>query len=208
MCAAQELVCVYMHNCSENLQLYSLEGQFVMQLDMPDIGCVAGLSGRKQDSLFFYQFTSFLHPGMILSVELSSPSASTARKVTPELFRETKLTGFTASEYKTEQVWYASKDGTKVPMFVISAKETPSPPASPVPVHLYGYGGFNISLSPSFAVSRLIWLQQFKGIYVVANIRGGGEFGEDWHKGGVKDKKQVGHLPRPPILLSPAALSR
>ena len=190
----KELVTVYMHDCSENLQLYSLEGALVMRIDMPDIGCVAGLSGRKQDSLFFYQFTSFLHPGMILSVELATPpsssSSSSARTVTPQLFRETKLKGYDASAYKTEQVWYTSKDGTKVPMFIISSKTSPSPPPSPVPVHLYGYGGFNIALTPSFAVSRLIWMQQFKGVYAVANIRGGGEFGEEWHKGAVKGKKQ------------------
>ena len=188
----KELVTVYMHDCSENLQLHSLQGELIMRIHMPDIGCVAGLSGRKQDSLFFYQFTSFLHPGMILSVELATPptSSSSTRTVTPQLFRETRLKGYDASAYKTEQVWFTSKDGTKVPMFIISAKASPSPPPAPVPVHLYGYGGFNIALTPSFAVSRLIWMQQFQGIYVVANIRGGGEFGEEWHKAAVKDKKQ------------------
>lgn len=141
---------------------------------------------------FFYQFTSFLHPGMILSVDLAASDSSSSPSRT--LFRETKLTGFTASDYKTEQVWYNSKDGTRVPMFVISSKETTLPPPAPVPLHLYAYGGFNCSLTPSFAVSRLIWLQQFGGVYVVANIRGGGEFGEEWHKAGVKDKKQVTHM--------------
>ena len=129
---------------------------------------------------------------MILSVDLAAPSggSSSERSVTPELFRQSKLTGFDASAYHTQQVWYASKDGTQVPMFIIAPRDSPSPPATPVPCHLYGYGGFNISLTPSFAVSRLIWLQHFRGVYVVANIRGGGEYGEEWHKGGVKDRKQ------------------
>ena len=180
-----KLVIVYMHNVSDELHVYGLDGKRIQSIALPDIGCIQGLSGRKQDTQCFYQFTSFLHPGAIFSVDLTSSP------LTPQLFRETKLAGFDAAAYKTEQVWYESKDGTRIPMFVVSARSQSLPPAQPLPVHLYGYGGFNISITPSFSVNRLIWLQQFGGVYVVANIRGGGEFGEDWHDAGVREKKQT-----------------
>ena len=182
--STNKLVIVYMHNVSDQLHVYGLDGSRIQSIALPDIGCIQGLSGRKQDTQCFYQFTSFLHPGAIYSVDLSS------RTLSPQLFRETRLAGFDAAAYRTEQVFYESKDGTRIPMFVVSARSQTLPPAQPLPVHLYGYGGFNISITPSFSVSRLIWLQQFGGVYVVANIRGGGEFGEEWHNGGVREKKQ------------------
>ena len=127
-----KLVIVYMHNVSDQLHVHGLDGKRIQSIALPDIGCIAGLSGRKQDSQCFYQFTSFLHPGAIFSVDLSSSS------LTPQLFRETKLAGFDASAYKTEQIWYKSKDGTSIPMFAVSARSQSLPPAQPLPVHLYG----------------------------------------------------------------------
>ena len=141
-----KLVIVYMHNVSDQLHVYGLDGQHIQSIALPDIGCIDGLSGRKQDSQCFYQFTSFLHPGVIFSVDLTSGSLS------PQLFRETKLAGFDASAYKTEQVWYESKDGTRIPMFVLSARSQSLPPTRPLPVHLYGsdrHNAHNLPRSPA-----------------------------------------------------------
>jgi len=106
------------------------------------------------------------------------------------VFRDTDIKDFDANLFHSEQVFYPSRDGTKIPMFIVSKKGLSRD--SNNPVWLYGYGGFNYSMQPYFSVSRVIWMKHFNGIYAVANIRGGGEYGEDWHKSGIKENKQNG----------------
>ena len=106
----------------------------------------------------------------------------------PVMFRQSEFKGMDLTAFKTEQVFYTSKDGQNIPMFLISKKSIQNTETNPV--ILYGYGGFNISLTPTFSVTRLIWLQHFNGIYAIANIRGGGEYGEEWYNGGRLFNKQ------------------
>jgi len=137
-----------------------------------------GFSGRKDDNTAFYSFTSFLYPTTIFKYDIENNSS--------EVFRAPEFE-FNADDYTTEQIFYASKDGTKIPMFLTYKKGIEMNGQNPV--FLYGYGGFNISLTPSFSVSRLPFIEN-GGIYVIANIRGGGEYGEEWHDGGTKLNKQ------------------
>ncbi|KAL3283846.1 hypothetical protein HHI36_018016, partial [Cryptolaemus montrouzieri] len=111
-------------------------------------------------------------------------------KIEEESYHETLISDFDRNNYKTKQVFYESKDGVKVPMFLVSAKGVLDNPTGDTPAWLYGYGGFNISLTPSFGISKLIFINNFKGIYALANIRGGGEYGNKWHDGGRFENKQ------------------
>lgn len=176
-----QLIVCYMHDVKEILQLYDLDGKLNQaEFPLPDLGSIAGLAARKQDSIFFYQFQSFLYPGTIYMVDLVSGQT--------KVFRETTIQGFNSSDYCTKQVKYASKDGTLIPMFIIHNKNLKLDGNNPT--LLYGYGGFNISLTPSFSVSRIVFMQNLGGIYCVPNIRGGGEYGEEWHKAGQIHNKQ------------------
>jgi len=188
------LIIIYMHNAHEICHLYDLNtGKLSNEVKLPDIGSIASLSARKNDNFFFLQFTSFLHPGLILKIDLNNQNNKLS--IESSTFRESTLSNYDPHKFQTQQIWFSSKDGTKIPMFIISSKNyspNKSNNENNPPCYLYGYGGFNISLTPSFAVSRAFFLQYFNGIYVVANIRGGGELGEDWHKAGTKLKKQNG----------------
>lgn len=106
----------------------------------------------------------------------------------PKIFRDIKVKNFDFNQFTTEQVFYSSKDGTKIPMFLVHRKDLPKDGSNPV--MLYGYGGFNISITPNFSVGRLVFLQNLGGVYALANIRGGGEYGETWHKAGMLGNKQ------------------
>ncbi|XP_031573164.1 prolyl endopeptidase-like [Actinia tenebrosa] len=147
-----------------------------------DIGSIVGYSGRKRDSEIFYKFESFLTPGVIYHCDLSE------KELTPKVFRETKVNGFDPSLYETNQVFYNSKDGTQIPMFIVHKKGITMD--SNNAVFLYGYGGFNISITPSFSVTRIMFIHHLGGILAIANIRGGGEYGETWHRGGMLANKQ------------------
>ncbi|KAJ0392599.1 hypothetical protein P43SY_007473 [Pythium insidiosum] len=163
------------------LHVYNLQGVFQYEIALPTVGTV-GIASKRSESEFFYHFISFLYPGSIFRVDLGDGNA------TPELFRETKVKGFDASLYEAHQVFYPSKDGTKIPMFLVKAKSAPKNGA--LPTYLYGYGGFNISLTPSFSVARLVFVQHFGGLLALPNLRGGGEYGEQWHQDGMLFKKQ------------------
>eukprot|EP00164_Ancoracysta_twista_P001386 GFYU01001808.1.p1 GENE.GFYU01001808.1~~GFYU01001808.1.p1 ORF type:complete len:731 (-),score=242.18 GFYU01001808.1:192-2330(-) len=171
---------IYMHDVKQIFQIYDFEGKLVTDVALPSAGSVGGLAARKEDCELFYSFTSFLYPGTIYRYNFETNTST--------VFRESELKGFDPEPYKTEQVFYPSKDGTKIPMFIVSRKDVQMDGTNPV--LLYGYGGFSISLTPSFSVTRLLWIQHLGGVLAIPNLRGGGEYGEDWHVAGTKEKKQ------------------
>ena len=168
----------YLHDVSSSIKFYDFSGKFQSELKLPGIGTVGGLSGKKGETEAFYSFSSFTRPSTIYKLDVSTMQSS--------IFKEPKM-AFDPNLYETQQIWYKSKDGTKVPMFVTMKKGTQLNGKNPT--LLYGYGGFNVSTVPQFSVSRAALLDM-GGIYAVANIRGGGEFGDEWHKSGTKERKQ------------------
>jgi len=177
------LVVCYMKDVVDVLELYSLDGKLIKNLSIP-LGTINSPSGWKQDTMFFYKFTSFLEPGTIYRYDFNENDDT--KRLT--VFREAAVTGFNPSQFETKQVFFQSKDGTRIPMFIVYKK--PVKLDSNNPVLLYGYGGFNYAIQPSFSSFRIVWLQHFNGILAIPNIRGGGEYGEEWHQAGVKHKKQ------------------
>lgn len=157
--------------------VYGLDGKQIQEINLPSLGSVY-FSGKKDDKECFFGFTSFTTPGTTYKYDMD--------KNTYELFRAPKV-AFNSDEYTTEQVFYPSKDGTKIPMFLIYKKGLKKDGKNPV--LLYAYGGFSISLNPSFSATRIPFLEN-GGIFVQANLRGGGEYGEEWHLAGTKMKKQ------------------
>ena len=147
-------------------------------MDLPGPGSASGFEGRRKDTRTFYSFTSFTVPGQVLCYDLSTGKSAPWRK--PALT-------FDPSRYQTRQVFYSSKDGTRIPMFLSSRKDLV--PKGDLPVLLYGYGGFNYSLTPWFSATSMAWMEQ-GGVYAVPNLRGGGEYGEEWHLAGTRTHKQ------------------
>lgn len=176
--AGEKLVLSYLKDAHSLLQIHSLDGTLEKELSLPSLGTVSGVSGKPGDNELFYSFSSFSQPSTIYRYNLST------RKTT--VFKEPEV-AFEPGDYITEQIFYESKDGTQVPMFIVRHKDVDATGNNPT--LLYGYGGFNISLTPRFNVGNLVWMEQ-GGIYALANIRGGGEYGEAWHKAGTKEKKQ------------------
>ena len=173
-----QFVVQYMHNAHEDIRLYSREGEFLSQLELPTLGSIAGVTGEPDDTEMFFAFTSFVYPTTVVRYDFDAK--------TLEAFRQPEI-DFDFSAYETKQVFFFSKDGTQVSMFVTHRRGLELNGENPT--LLYGYGGFNISLTPSFSVSRLIWLER-GGVYAVANLRGGNEYGEEWHQAGMLDRKQ------------------
>ena len=173
------LLVAYEKDASSQLKLFDLEGKPLGDIELPGIGSVGGLGGRWDRKEAFFGFESFTVPPSVYQVELASRKTSLWDKVaTP---------GVDPSGFEVKQVWYTSKDGTKVPMFVFHKKGLALNGKNPT--LLTGYGGFNVSLTPYFIGSRYLWLER-GGVFAVANLRGGSEFGEDWHRSGMLDKKQ------------------
>jgi prolyl oligopeptidase len=160
------------------VEVFDPDGKFLHNIDFPGIGSVGGFSGDVEDEETFYTFASFNYPPVIFKYNIPENKS--------EVFYTTEL-DFDGSLYETEQIFYESKDGTKVPMFLVYKKGLKRNADNPT--ILYGYGGFNISMTPGFAASRALWLEQ-GCVYAIANIRGGGEYGEDWHKAGTILNKQ------------------
>lgn len=172
-----KLFLTYDKDVANHAYVYGLDGKQIQEIQLPSLGSV-GFSGDKDDKECFFGFTSFTIPGATYKYDVD--------KNTYELFRAPKV-DFNSDEFVTEQVFYPSKDGTKIPMFLTYKKDLKKDGSNPV--FLYGYGGFNISLNPGFSTSRIPFLEK-GGIYAQVNLRGGGEYGEDWHVAGTKLQKQ------------------
>ncbi len=173
-----QFVADYLQDAHSQIKIFDLQGDLIREVELPGIGSASGFSGKRHDTETFYSFTSFTTPGTIYRHDMKTCKS--------EIFRQPQV-DFNADDYETKQIFYTSKDGTKLPMFITHKKGIKLDGNNPT--YLYGYGGFNISLTPSFSVSLLIWLEM-GGVYAVPNLRGGGEYGEEWHQGGMKEKKQ------------------
>lgn len=189
-----KLALCYLHDVCSDVRMLRLDDLSVAprSLTLPAPGSIAAFAGRRRDSWLFFKFTSFLFPGSIfrLDFEQEDKEGTGAGYGAVSEWYRTAVPGFDADAFVTTQEFATSKDGTKVPFFTVKAKPVAGEAVGPMPCLLYGYGGFNISISPYFSSLRLVWLQQLRGALVVANIRGGGEYGEEWHKAGALLKKQ------------------
>ncbi len=168
----------YLKDARTVIRVHDLNGAFLRDVDLPGIGTVGGISGKRKDKEAFFTFTSFISPSTVYRYD------PVAAKST--IFRQPKV-DFDASRYETKQVFYNSKDGTRLPMFLTYKKGIKLDGENPT--MLYAYGGFDISLTPAFSVPNIVWLEM-GGIYAQPNLRGGGEYGEEWHQAGTKLKKQ------------------
>ncbi|MEL6138853.1 MAG: prolyl oligopeptidase family serine peptidase [Cyanobacteria bacterium J06628_6] len=173
-----QFVTDYLKDAYTTIKIYDQAGQFVRNVELPGIGSAGGFGGKKDDTDTFYSFTSYTVPNRIYRYDMTTGKST--------LFREAQV-AFDPSQYETHQVFYTSKDGTRIPMFITHKKGVERNGQNPT--LLYGYGGFSISLTPGFSVGNLVWLEM-GGIYAVPNLRGGGEYGEDWHVAGTKTQKQ------------------
>jgi prolyl oligopeptidase len=168
----------YLKDAVTQVKVFDLAGKFLRDVQFEGLGSASGFSGKRTDTETFYTFSSFATPPSIYRYDLATGESRLLRRAKVDM---------NPADYVVEQVFYTSKDGTKVPMFITSKKGLKKDGRNPT--LLYGYGGFNIALTPSFSVSRLLWLE-LGGVFAVANLRGGGEYGETWHRGGTKLNKQ------------------
>ena len=168
----------YLHAAHSLVKVFSLAGELLRQVELPGIGSAGGFSGSRQVLDAFYLYTSFTDPGTIYHYNLETGQST--------VFRQPAV-GFSPQDYVTDQVFYPSKDGTAIPMFLVHKKGMPRDGKNPT--ILYGYGGFNISVTPVFSVPWLVWMEM-GGLVAVANLRGGGEYGKAWHEAGMKLCKQ------------------
>ena len=173
-----QFVADYLKDARSSIKIFNLDGSFIREVELPGIGSAGGFNGKRYDTETFYTFTSFTTPATIYRYDMVSGEST--------IFRQPKVE-FNPDEYETAQVFYKSKDGTQVPMFITHKKGLQLDGNNPT--ILYGYGGFNVSLTPYFSVSNLVWMEM-GGVYAVPNLRGGGEYGEEWHQAGTKLNKQ------------------
>ena len=160
------------------VQQYDYNGKLIREIKLPAVGTAGGFGGKKNEKTLYYSFTNYTTPGTIFSFEPKSGKS--------EIYQKPKV-DFKSDDYESKQVFYTSKDGTKIPMIITYKKGTKLDGKNPT--ILYGYGGFNISLTPSFSIANAVWLEN-GGVYAVANLRGGGEYGKKWHDAGTKLQKQ------------------
>lgn len=173
-----QLAITYLQDVKEHIQLYTLSGEVIGKLDLPEVITVTNISTNKEQMEMFISYTSFLSPTTVSRYDFNTNSLDTV--FSPDGALDSSI-------YETKQVFYPSTDGTKIPMFITHKKDLQY--TGDHPVLLYGYGGFNISMTPSFSASNAMFIED-GGIYAVANIRGGGEYGEDWHQAGTFERKQ------------------
>ena len=173
-----KIIANYMHNAASQAFVFNLYGELIHEVEFPGLGSVSGFTGDKDSNIAFYSFTSFTSPNVAYKYDIETNISTVYRKSEID---------FDFDKYETKQVFYSSKDGTQIPMFITHKKDLELNGNNPT--LLYGYGGFNISLKPSFSIANLIFLEN-GGVYAVPNLRGGGEFGEEWHQAGTKLNKQ------------------
>ncbi len=173
-----KIFATYTHNASSLVKVFDIKGNHIQDLALPGIGTIGGFSGKQSEQQAFYAYTSFTQPTAIYELDVNTLKSK---------IYKAPNTDFDSDKFETNQVWFESKDGTKVPMFVTHKKGLKLDGTNPT--LLYGYGGFNISIPPAYSVQRAVLLES-GGIFAVANIRGGGEFGKKWHKQGTLDQKQ------------------
>jgi prolyl oligopeptidase len=177
-CVAERLVAQYLEDAHSRVRVFSLEGKPQGDIALPGLGTAGGLSGERADRETFFAFTAFTFPSTIYRHDFDTGVTSVFRK---------PVLDFDASAFETKQVFFPSRDGTRIPMFLVHKRGLV--PDGNLPTYLYGYGGFGISLTPSFSVGNLPWLEA-GGVLAVANLRGGGEYGEEWHQAGAKARRQ------------------
>ncbi|QKQ77591.1 prolyl oligopeptidase family protein [Nostoc sp. TCL240-02] len=173
-----QFVADYLKDAHSQIKIFDLKGAFIRDVELPGLGSAGGFGGKRHDTETFYSYTSFTTPGTIYRYDMITGKST--------IFRQPQV-DFNPNDYETKQVFYQSKDGTRVPMFITHKKGIKLDGNNPT--YLYAYGGFNASMTPSFSVSLLVWMEM-GGVYAMPNIRGGGEYGEEWHQAGMKDKKQ------------------
>jgi len=176
--AGNNLFASYMVDVKSKILQYDYSGELIREVELPAIGTARGFGAEKEDEELYYSFTSFTYPGTIFKYEIASGESTLYWK--PDI-------DFSPDGYDTEQVFYKSKDGTAIPMFIVYKKGLKKNGNNPT--YLYAYGGFNVSLTPRFSLTNLILLEN-GGIFAQPNLRGGGEYGEEWHKAGTKMLKQ------------------
>jgi prolyl oligopeptidase len=173
-----QFVLSYLKDAHSQFKIFDIKGKLVREVQLPGIGSANGFGGKRDYTETFYSYSSYNTPPTIYRYDMKTGKS--------DLFRQAKV-DFDPGNYEVEQVFYPSKDGTKIPMFIAHKKGMKLDGSNPT--ILYGYGGFNISYTPSFSVSNIIWMDM-GGVFVLANLRGGGEYGEAWHQAGMKLKKQ------------------
>ncbi|MDP6039676.1 MAG: prolyl oligopeptidase family serine peptidase, partial [Candidatus Latescibacteria bacterium] len=168
----------YLHDASSHIRLYKTDGTHIRDVKLPGIGSTGGFGGKRTNRDTYFMFTGFTTPGTIYHYDLETGQSA--------IFRQPEV-DFNPGDYLTEQIFYNSKDGTRVPLFITRKKDVT--PSVNTPVYLYGYGGFNIAQTPSFSIGNLVWMEM-GGIFAQASLRGGGEYGKTWHESGTKRNKQ------------------
>ena len=177
---ANRFVTVWRVDAHEKLRLFALNGTFESEIALPAIGSVSGISGKRKDTDTFYAFTSFNYPSTTFRYDFASKASAVFKQPTVD---------FDPNAFETKQVFYPSKDGTKIPMFIVHKKGLVLNGSNPT--YLYGYGGFDVSLEPAFSPSNIVWMEM-GGVYAQPNLRGGGEYGKEWHDAGrLKNKQNV-----------------
>lgn len=172
------IFCTYLKDAITKVYQYDMSGKMIREIELPGLGTASGFGTWKEDKEFYFAFTSYTQPTTIYKYDIASGKS--------ELFRQSAVK-FNPEDYESKQVFYTSKDGTKIPMIITYKKGIKLDGSNPC--MLYGYGGFSVSLTPSFSTSNIILLEN-GGVYAVPNLRGGGEYGEEWHQQGIKTKKQ------------------
>ncbi len=168
----------YMIDAVSKVMQYDYNGKLIRDVKLPGVGTISGFGSKKEETELYYSFTNYITPGSIYKYDVSTGAS--------ELFRKSKI-DFNSDDFESKQIFYTSKDGTKVPMIITHKKGLKLNGKNPT--ILYGYGGFNISLTPRFSITNTVWMEQ-GGIFAVPNLRGGGEYGKDWHDAGTQLKKQ------------------
>jgi len=174
-----QLVAQYLRDAHSAVIRYGLDGKRLGDVALPGLGTATGFAGRIDDGVTYFSYADFTTPPAVYRLDVKSGKSS--------LWKAPVLTGFHPAEYETKQLFFTSKDGTRVPMFVMARRGTKTDGGNPT--ILYAYGGFNIPVEPDFSPAIAAWMES-GGVYAVANLRGGGEYGRQWHEGGMKTRKQ------------------